>query len=176
MDTSQMVEGDGQARGGAAQPAAGSSSKSPRRREYTLEFKRRIVEETFVPGASVSMVARQHDVNDNMLFGWRKQYREGTLTGSKSASKATPSSGQALIRVGVIDRDSALRSPPLISNSSTRPAKGPPSREPGVQANGSSGVAGVIQVELPNRVKLRFPADIDEAALRRVLAVAGQSA
>jgi transposase len=171
-----MVEGDNQARGGPAQPATGSSSKSPRRREYTLDFKRRIVEETFVPGASVSLVARRHDVNDNMLFGWRKRYREGTLTGSKSASKATASSGQALIRIGVIDRDSALRSPPLISKSSTQPAMGPPSREPGVQANVGSGAAGVIQIELPNRVKLRVPANIDEAALRRVLAVAGQSA
>jgi transposase-like protein len=83
MDTSQMVEADIQARGGARQPAAGRSSKTPRRREYTLDFKRRIVKETFVPGASVSMVARWHDVNDNMMFGWRKRYREGTLTGSK---------------------------------------------------------------------------------------------
>jgi hypothetical protein len=34
----------------------------------------------------------------------------------------------------------------------------------------------MIEIELPNRVKLRVPASIGEAALRRVLAVAGQSA
>jgi len=38
-----------------------------------------IVEETLLPGASVSRVARRHDVNANQLFRWRKLYREGRL-------------------------------------------------------------------------------------------------
>jgi transposase len=38
-----------------------------------------IVEETLVPGASVSRVARRHDVNANQVFRWRKLYREGRL-------------------------------------------------------------------------------------------------
>jgi transposase len=29
--------------------------------------------ETQVPGASVSIVARRHDVNNNQLFRWRRQ-------------------------------------------------------------------------------------------------------
>jgi transposase len=37
------------------------------------------VEETLLPGASVSRVARRHDVNANQVFGWRKLYREGRL-------------------------------------------------------------------------------------------------
>jgi hypothetical protein len=37
-------------------------------------------------------------------------------------------------------------------------------------------VAGIIEIELPNRVKLRVPAGIGETAPRRVLAVTGQSA
>ncbi len=32
-----------------------------------------IVEETLAPGASASIVARQHDVNANQLFMWRRQ-------------------------------------------------------------------------------------------------------
>ena len=32
-----------------------------------------------MPGASVSRVARRHDVNANQVFGWRKLYREGRL-------------------------------------------------------------------------------------------------
>ena len=39
--------------------------------------RRQIVEETLKPGASVSVVARAHDVNANQVFYWRKQYREG---------------------------------------------------------------------------------------------------
>jgi transposase len=41
--------------------------------------RRAIVEETLKPGASVSLVARAHDVNANQVFKWRKQYREGRL-------------------------------------------------------------------------------------------------
>lgn len=46
-----------------------------KRRAYTADEKRRIVEETLKPGASVSVVARRHDVNANMVFTWRKRYR-----------------------------------------------------------------------------------------------------
>ena len=41
--------------------------------------RRAIVEETLVPGASVSRVARRHDVNANQVFHWRKLYQEGRL-------------------------------------------------------------------------------------------------
>lgn len=37
-------------------------------RYWSYETKRRIVEATMQPGASVSVVARQHDVNANLLF------------------------------------------------------------------------------------------------------------
>jgi transposase len=37
-------------------------------------LKRQIVSETFVAGASVSVVARRHDVNANQVFRWRQQY------------------------------------------------------------------------------------------------------
>lgn len=42
-----------------------------RRRLWCGEEKRRIVAETFEDGASVSIVARRHDLNANMLFTWR---------------------------------------------------------------------------------------------------------
>ena len=45
------------------------------RRSYTKAFRRRVVAETFEPGASVAAVAREHGVNANMLFGWRKDPR-----------------------------------------------------------------------------------------------------
>jgi len=40
-----------------------------------------MVEETLLPGTSVSRVARRHDVNANQLFYWRELYREGRLGG-----------------------------------------------------------------------------------------------
>ena len=45
----------------------------------TKAERRAIVEETLLPGASVSRVARRHDVNANQVFHWRKLYREGRL-------------------------------------------------------------------------------------------------
>jgi transposase len=43
------------------------------RREWPEALKRRIVAETLEPGASVSIVARRHDVNTNQLFKWRRE-------------------------------------------------------------------------------------------------------
>jgi transposase len=45
----------------------------------TKAERRAIVEETLEPGASVSRVARRHDVNANQVFHWRKLYHEGRL-------------------------------------------------------------------------------------------------
>src|SRR5260221_2379287 len=45
-----------------------------RRRKRTEEERRRIVAESFELGASVSVVARRHDVNTNLLFTWRRRY------------------------------------------------------------------------------------------------------
>jgi transposase len=50
-----------------------------RRRRWTTAQKRRIVEESFAPGASVSEIARRHEVHPNQLHGWRKDARLGSL-------------------------------------------------------------------------------------------------
>jgi transposase-like protein len=49
------------------------NTKRPKRRQYSEALKRQMVAETQVPGASVSIVARRHDVNSNQLFRWRRQ-------------------------------------------------------------------------------------------------------
>ena len=48
-------------------------TKQPKRRQYPAALKRQMVAETQMPGASVSIVARRHDVNSNQLFRWRRQ-------------------------------------------------------------------------------------------------------
>ena len=58
------------------------------RRQYTLEEKRRIVQETHARGASVSWVARQHDLNPNQIFAWRRLYRQGLLKADAPAESA----------------------------------------------------------------------------------------
>ena len=47
-----------------------------RRRRWSEARKRRIVAESYQPGVSVSVVACRHDVNANLVFTWRRQYRD----------------------------------------------------------------------------------------------------
>ncbi len=65
-----------------------ASSESPRRpRTYrSAELRRQIVEETLAPGASVSLVARAHNVNANLVFTWRRRYRQELLQNSDSST------------------------------------------------------------------------------------------
>ena len=45
-----------------------------RRRSWPEALKREIVAASLAPGASVSVVAQQYDVNANQVFAWRKLY------------------------------------------------------------------------------------------------------
>lgn len=45
------------------------------RRRWSSDDKARIVEETLAPGATVSDVARRHDIRPQQLFGWRRERR-----------------------------------------------------------------------------------------------------
>jgi transposase len=49
-----------------------------KRRRWPEALKRRLVAETLEPGASVSIVARRHDLNANQLFKWRHELAPAT--------------------------------------------------------------------------------------------------
>src|SRR4051794_40962664 len=83
MDTPLTIDTASDREVGAGDMAAVNGEGMPPRRQYPLELKRRVVEETFAPGASVSVVARRHDLNANLVFEWRKQYRQGRLWNGK---------------------------------------------------------------------------------------------
>ncbi len=59
----------------------GAVAAPRRRRFWSREEKLRIVVESREPGASVSLVARRHDVNANQVFAWRRLVRDGRLGG-----------------------------------------------------------------------------------------------
>jgi transposase len=58
------------------------------RRFRSVAEKRRIVELTLEPGASVALVARAHGVNANQVFAWRRAFRSGELTEPASPTTA----------------------------------------------------------------------------------------
>lgn len=63
-----------------------------RRRRWTALEKVRMVEETFEPGMTVSLVARQHGVAPNQLFTWRRLVTQGSLTAAGSGEEVVPAS------------------------------------------------------------------------------------
>jgi transposase len=56
----------------------------------TAEEKRRIVQESLEPGASVSGVAQRHGIHASQLSEWRKLYREGWLGEDRDSLRLVP--------------------------------------------------------------------------------------
>ncbi|HED0311929.1 TPA: IS3 family transposase [Salmonella enterica subsp. enterica serovar Newport] len=63
-----------------------------KRRRRSVQEKIAIVQQSFEPGMTVSLVARQHGVAANQLFLWRKQYQEGSLTAVAAGEQVVPAS------------------------------------------------------------------------------------
>lgn len=81
MDTSQQV---------AVIDRSKEASVAPLRQRRSIVEKRRVVEETLAPGASVARVARAHGINANQVFSWRRQYLAGRLGQPEPGIKLLP--------------------------------------------------------------------------------------
>jgi transposase len=119
-------------------------SGAERRRRWTTVEKFRIVEESLAPGASVIEVARRHDVHPNLVTVWRRQARQGQLSG-----EAMP----ALVPVEI----------------SSAPAPIPIGASQPVSSSPAQHRAGIIEIELGSGCRVRVDRDVDGEALQRVL-------
>ena len=63
-----------------------------RRRRWTAAEKMRLVEATFAPGMTVSLVARQNGIAPNQLFTWRRLAAQGGLTATGAEEEVVPAS------------------------------------------------------------------------------------
>jgi transposase len=63
-----------------------------RRRRWTAAEKVAIVNETYEPGVTVSLVARRHGMAPNQLFHWRKLATQGALTAAGRGEEVVPAS------------------------------------------------------------------------------------
>ena len=126
----------------AEQSGAGGEVRVRRRRRWSEARKRQIVTESYQPGISVSVVARRHDVNANMVFSWRRQYRElARVVGGFVPVVVTSTEGAEPAKL--------LPAPPDIE---------PPS-------------SGRIEIALADGSRVTVDRDVDAAALSRVLGV-----
>src|SRR4051794_5354910 len=62
------------------------------RRRWSTEEKGRIVEETYLPGNSVSLVAGVMAFAGNQLFTWRRLMAQGALTAASAGEEVVPAS------------------------------------------------------------------------------------
>jgi len=49
----------------------------PQRRRHSLAFKQQVIAEVLQGHDSVSVIARRHDINANLLFKWKRLYLTG---------------------------------------------------------------------------------------------------
>ena len=63
-----------------------------RRRHWTASEKLSIVQETYEPDATVSLVARRHGMAPNQLFRWRKLAAQGALTATSAQEEVVAAS------------------------------------------------------------------------------------
>lgn len=61
-----------------------------RRRRWTAEQKKAMVEEAEQPGNSISSVERKYEVHPNQLFRWRRLIHEGALLAALSEEPLVP--------------------------------------------------------------------------------------
>ncbi len=111
------------------------AARGRRRRSWSLDEKRRIVDESLEEGASISEVARRHDLNANQLFTWRRQF---------GFERAEASNLVPILPV-TIESDAAVADVSL------------------------SGTAGQMEIILADGDRVLVWADVETAALSRVL-------
>ncbi|TNL02469.1 IS66 family insertion sequence hypothetical protein [Kosakonia cowanii] len=64
--------------------------RRPRRPSFPREFKIALVEQSMQPGISVAQLARENNINDNLLFNWRRRYQQGLLAARTDAPVMLP--------------------------------------------------------------------------------------
>jgi transposase len=132
------------------------------RRRWTAEDKRRIVEETRAPGASVSVVARRHDINANLLFKWKRLEEAGEPDRPLLL-------GPEFVPIGVVGRTddggpALLARMPGVADGHRQNGSGEPRGASGLESR-----AGVIEIDLADGACIRVDAFVDGRALTRVL-------
>ena len=120
----------------------------PPRKQYSLEKKLQVVRETLTPRASVSVVARRHDINSNVVFRWRREYAVGELRNDVGGQRTLPP--PAFVPVGIV---------------------GPPKNDCSAQDQVRSEERGVIEVETAAGVKIRLSGRVDDRVLSLVTSV-----
>jgi transposase len=130
-----------------------------RRRRWTPEEKAALLAEVEATGGRVSVVARRHGISKSLLYNWRSAWKSAALV----ARGAVPRSA-GFIQLGVV-ADPSYERPAIRMASDAASAWS--------RGTGSTLAerAGVMEIDLPEGVRVRVDGGVEEPALRRVLSV-----
>ena len=131
-----------------------------RRRRWTADQKREIAAESLQPGVSPVMVARRHGISSGLLYTWRQRLLCGAL-GAVADTKPR------FVRVDVV-----AGPPQLEAATPAAPQLAPPATP---LVSPAAGPDGRIEIMLSGGAKVRVDAQVNEVALRRVLAALARS-
>jgi transposase len=79
-----------------------------RRRHYTAEQKRALLDEAARPGSSMSIVARQYGVAPSLLFNWKRVMDDATKKGLTANERVVPESEVKQLRVRIRELERML--------------------------------------------------------------------
>ena len=129
------------------------------RRQYSVEFKRRLAKLALEPGASVAGIALAHRINAKQMFKWRQDYlrQRGEATALEPAPKPEPAPEPEATLLPVVVAP-AGRAPiePAVLATMERETE-PPPMEP-----------GQIEIAL-GRARVRMTGPVDPALLKTIL-------
>lgn len=167
--------------------------REARRGKYSVGFKKRVVAEALVPGASVAKIARAHGLNGNMIFGWRKDPRFQPTEKKRKAMEAALADAGSKVAAPTNDEPAFLSieveaataqtgrteeaellpkreagSPPVSSAPPLAPATGHIERVAPIGSGEAPSPPGRIELVLANGHRLLLSGDVDADAVLRL--------
>ncbi len=160
--------------------------REARRGKYSVGFKKRVVAEALVPGASVANIARAHGLNGNMIFGWRKDPRFQPTEKKRKAMEAALADAGSKATKPAVDEPAFL--PIEVAVHSTPPSEAGPISKPETVSSVISPITpavgvkcaepldsvsplspqGRIELVLANGHRLLLSGDVDADAVLRL--------
>ena len=114
-------------------------SRIASRRKWSAAEKAALLAEVDAEGGRVMLVARRHRISESLLYNWRSA-RKAALAAANGIA------GPEFLQLGVVGRAGDDRAAASVLDG-----------------------AGMIEVDLPNGIRFRVDASVNETALERVL-------
>ena len=131
-------------------------TRGERRRRWTIEQKQTIAAQSLAPGASPTEVARQYGISSGQLYTWRHALLAAQPEAvMHTAGRFARVELKAVRTAEHVSQEAAIEAPAVV------PQLANPTAQP----------SGRIEIVLADGTAVRMDAQVDEVALRRVLAV-----